>query len=133
VHLKPGQKGTKQLLARYGDRLICVRYRYDAEREKWFKTEELLVEERNWQPPRPRFAHDQIVGLRVAFTDVAGRDRVEQAGGTWNPERRVWQLRYDRVVALGLKSRIVDEPASNTGYPSPRGEQLHADAPTASR
>jgi hypothetical protein len=133
VHLKPGQKGTKQLLARYGDRLICVRYRYDAEREKWFKTEELLVEERNWQPPRPRFAHDQIVGLRVAFTDVAGRDRVEQAGGTWNPERRVWQLRYDRVVALGLKSRIVDEPASNTGCPPSRGEQLHADAPTASR
>jgi hypothetical protein len=28
LHLKPGQKGTKQLLAQYGDRLICVRYRY---------------------------------------------------------------------------------------------------------
>jgi len=27
LHLKPGQKGTKQLLAQYGDRLICVRYR----------------------------------------------------------------------------------------------------------
>ncbi len=27
VH-EPGQKGTKQLLAQYGDRLICVRYRY---------------------------------------------------------------------------------------------------------
>jgi hypothetical protein len=39
--------------------------------------------------------------LRVAFADVAVRDRVKQAGGTWNPERRVWQLRYDRVVALG--------------------------------
>ena len=43
---------------------------------------------------RPRFAHDQIVGLRVAFADVALRDRVKQAGGIWNPERRVWQLRY---------------------------------------
>ncbi|MGH7551901.1 MAG: hypothetical protein ACREMQ_02610 [Longimicrobiales bacterium] len=30
LHLKPGEKGTKQLLAQYGDRLICVRYRYDA-------------------------------------------------------------------------------------------------------
>jgi hypothetical protein len=124
LHLKPGQKGTKQLLAQYGDRLICVRYRYDAE---------LLVEERNWQPPRPRFAHDQIVGLGVAFTDVAVRDRVKQAGGTWNPERRVWQLRHDRVVALGLKTRIVDEPASNTGCSPSRGEHLHADAWTASR
>ncbi len=35
-----------------------------------------------WQPPRPRFANDQIVGLRVAFADVAVRDRVKQAGGT---------------------------------------------------
>jgi len=133
LHLKPGQKGTKQLLAQYGDRLICVRYRYDAERKKRFKTVELLVEERNWQPPRPRFAHDQIVGLRVAFTDVAVRDRVKQAGGTWNPERRVWQLRYDRAVALGLQTRIVGEPASNTGCPPSRREHLHADARAASR
>ena len=27
--LKPGQRGTKQLVAEYGDRLVCVRYRYD--------------------------------------------------------------------------------------------------------
>jgi hypothetical protein len=87
LHLKPGQKGTM----------------------KRFRTVELLVAERDWQPPRPRFVHDQIVGLRVAFNDVAGRDRVKQAGGTWNPERRVWQLRYDRVTALGLNGRIVDE------------------------
>jgi len=79
-------------------------------------------------PPRPRFAHGQIVGLRVAFADVAVRDRVKQAGGTWNPERRVWQLRYDRVGALGLNGRIVDEPASNSGCQGSSGENLHADA-----
>jgi len=128
LHLKPGQKGTKQLLAQYGDRLICVRYRYDAQRKKRIKTVELLVAERDWEPPRPRFAHDQIVGVRVAFADVAIRDRVKQAGGTWNPERRVWQLRYDRVIALALHTRIVDEPASNSGCPGSGGENLHADA-----
>jgi hypothetical protein len=88
---------------------------------------ELLVAERDWEPPRPRFAHDQIVGLRVAFADVAVRDQVKQAEGTWNPERRVWQLRYDRVVALGLHSRIVDDSASNSRCPSSSGENLHAD------
>jgi len=133
LHLKPGQKGTKQLLAQYGDRLICVRYRYDAQRKKRLKTVELLGAERDWEPPRPRFAHDQIVGLRVAFADVALRDRVKQAGGTWNPKRRVWQLRYDHVVALGLTSRIVDEPASNSGCPRSSGENLHADARAPSR
>ena len=133
LHLKPGQKGTKQLLAQYGDRLICVRYRYDAQRKKRFKTVELLVAERDWEPPGPRFAHDQLVGLRVAFADVAVRDRVKQAGGTWNPERRVWQLRYDRVVALGLNSRIVDEPASNSGCSGSSREHLHEDARAPSR
>jgi hypothetical protein len=27
LNLEPGQKGTKQLLTQYGDRLVCVRYR----------------------------------------------------------------------------------------------------------
>ena len=73
--------GTKQLLAQYGDRLICVRYRYDARRKKRFKTVEILVAERDWEPPRPRFAQDQIVGLCVAFAEVAVRDRLKQAVG----------------------------------------------------
>ena len=124
---------AKQLLAQYGDRLICVRYRYDAQRKKRLKTVELVVAERDWEPPQPRFAQDQIVGLRVVFADMAVRDRVKQAGGTWNPERRVWQLRYDRVVALGLKSRIVDEPASNSGCPGASAQNLHADARVPSR
>ncbi len=32
-HFNPGHRGTKQLLAQYGDRLVCVRYRYDAQRK----------------------------------------------------------------------------------------------------
>ena len=133
LHLKPGQKGTKQLLAQYGDRLICVRYRYDAQRKKRFKTVEILVAERDWEPPRPRFADDQIVALRVAFVDVAIRDRVKQAGGTWNPQRRIWLLRYDRVLELGLNSRIVAEPASKSGCPGASGGNLDADPRTPSR
>ena len=115
LHLKPGQKGTKQLLAQYGDRLICVRYRYDAQRKKRLKTVELLVAERDWEPQRPRFAHDQIVALRVPFADVAVRGRVKEAGGTWNPQRRVWELRYDRAIALGLEDRIVPDAGSERG------------------
>jgi hypothetical protein len=59
-----------------------VRYRYDAQRKKRFKTVELLGAKGDWEPPRPRFAHDPIVGLRVAFADVGVRNRVKQAGGT---------------------------------------------------
>jgi hypothetical protein len=109
LHLKPGQKGTKQLVAQYGDRLLCVRYRYDAGSGKRFKTVELLVSERDWSPPRPRLAPDQLVWLRVPFADAVDRGRVKQAGGAWHPEHKLWQLRYDRVVALGRTRRIVAE------------------------
>jgi hypothetical protein len=132
LHLKPGQNGTKRLLAQYGDRLICVRYRYDAKCKKRLKTVELLVAERDWEPPRPRLAPDHVVGLRVVFADTAVRDRVKRAGGTWNPERRVWQLRYDRVVELGLTSRIVQERVSNRRCSEPSRGHLDTNALDAS-
>ena len=81
LHLKPGQKGTKQLLALDGDRLICVRYRYDPQRQKRLKTVELLGAERDWEPPRPLYADNQIVGVSIALAEVAGRERAKQAGG----------------------------------------------------
>jgi hypothetical protein len=94
---------------------------------------EIIVAERDWEPSRRRTPADHIVALRIAFDDVAVRARVKQAGGTWNPERKVWQLRYDRVVALGLNNRVVEEPASNSGCSESGGENLHADARTPSR
>ena len=48
--LKPGQRGTKKLCAEYGERLLCVRYRYDEERRKRPKTVELEVDEVDWEP-----------------------------------------------------------------------------------
>lgn len=50
LKLKPGQRGTKKLQALYGDRLVCVRYRYDAEQGRRLKTIELIVEEKEWSP-----------------------------------------------------------------------------------
>jgi hypothetical protein len=52
VTLQPGQKGTKKLLAQYGEQLVCVRYRYDATRQRRLKTVELVVEETPWRPAR---------------------------------------------------------------------------------
>lgn len=48
--LKPGQRGTKKLLAKYGDRLICVRYRYDEQAKKRYKTVELIEDKQDWSP-----------------------------------------------------------------------------------
>ena len=109
LHLKPGQRGTNLLLAQYGDRLVCVRYRYDAQRRKRFKTVELIVAERDWLPPAPRFADDAPVAARVDLAEVELRQRVKHADGKSNLDRKVWELRYADVVALTREARIVDE------------------------
>ncbi len=93
-----------------------MRYRYDAQRKKRFKTVELIIVERDWDPPAPRFADAAMVGVRVGFAEVELRQQVKQAGGKWNGSRKVWELRYDQVVALKLEGRIVEAEASNSRY-----------------
>ena len=48
--IKPGQKGTQGLVGKYGDQLVCVRYRYDKLRQKRYKTVELIIDEQDWVP-----------------------------------------------------------------------------------
>jgi len=119
--LTPGQKGTKKFLDRYGEHLVCVRYRYDEQRRKRFTTVEIIVEESGWSPPEK----PEIVGLRVEFQETDLQRRVRQAGGKWNSAKRVWEIHYDQAVALGLKKRIVKlevsdirhHQVSNTRHP----------------
>jgi hypothetical protein len=106
--LVPGQRGAQRLLAEYGDQLVCVRYRYDEQRQKRYKTIELIIDESDWRPPE-RLAGSRIVGLRIEWRETDLRKQVKQAGGKWNPDKRVWEMRYDRAKALGWEARIVEE------------------------
>ncbi len=107
--LAPGHRGAKQLLARYGDQLMCVRYRYDEQLQKRFETVELIVEESDWRPQAKSKAGEQIVSIRVAVAERDIRAQVKRAGGIWQRDRQVWDLRYDQVVTFGLEGRIVTE------------------------
>lgn len=40
------------------------------------------------------------------FQEVALQRRVESAGGRWNPVRRLWELRPDQALKLGLREWI---------------------------
>jgi hypothetical protein len=61
LKLKHGQKGTKKLLAIYGEDLVCVRYRYDFDTRMRIKTAEIVVERKSWTPPALQFGADEIV------------------------------------------------------------------------
>jgi hypothetical protein len=47
---RPGQHGTREHVEKYGDKLICVRYRYDAATQRRYKTIEIIVDEAPWAP-----------------------------------------------------------------------------------
>ncbi|MFP5349237.1 MAG: hypothetical protein ACLGHO_05290 [Gammaproteobacteria bacterium] len=120
---RPGQRGTRKLVALYGERLVCVRYRYDAASGTRCKTVELIVDQAPWTPlpshPRalkPKIETDGIddlegttpqhVGVKVFFREHALRDRVKAAGGLWSQAEKLWRLPYRTAVSLGLEHRI---------------------------
>jgi len=107
--LAPGQNGTKKLLATYGERLVCVRYRYDAERQVRHKTVEIIVETAPWKPRARnlRPAATDLVGVRIGFAEAALREQIKRAGGIWRPRQRLWEIDRQTVRELNLYDRVI--------------------------
>ncbi len=116
--LKPGQKGTKELLTRFGPSLLYVRYRYDEDSRENVKTVELIVQrnsrEGEVQCPGSRTpgarearAASRRVALRIGWQERGLQQQVKSAGGRWDPNRRVWMLQKDAAERLDLMRRVV--------------------------
>ena len=108
LNLKPGQRGTKHLVERYGDSLLYVRYRYDPDRGLRLKTVEIVVEVKPWRP-RARFGEEDIVKVMVAYSEQDLRVRLKAAGGKWDPENKLWQVRYGSIRGTELECRIFED------------------------
>jgi hypothetical protein len=86
--LRPGQNGTRKLVAKYGARLVAVRYRYDSQRGVRLKTVELVEEEQPWEPEAlPGCKPGTLVGIRIGFHEQGLRESIKAAGAIWLPER----------------------------------------------
>ena len=115
--LKPGQKGTKRLTDKYGDDLVCVRYRYDAESRQRLKTVELVVERSDWIPPPPRYAADSLVPLHIEGYEKELQAKAKAAGGRWNPEKQLWFVQYGKIIGTQLEKHIQVDEKDNDGKP----------------
>ena len=117
--LKPGQPGTRKLVEQYADRLVCVRYRYDALKRRRYTTAEIIVDESDWDPMPSATARRELVPLRIAVHEVKLREKVKAAGGRWDPEHRVWHLPMEQVLQLGLGGRVANAGAGAPPAPAP--------------
>jgi len=103
-HLKPGQKGTRRLVEKYGDALLCVRYRYDEKRGIRLKTVEIVVDEK---PDRlPRYKDVDIVKVLVNFEETELREQLRSMRARWDSESKVWFVPYRLIRGTQLESRI---------------------------
>lgn len=105
---RPGQAGTKKYVQRYGERLVCVRYLYDADAGRRHKTIELIVETVPWEP-RIRAARrrdEGMVAVRIAFSESDLRERAKRLGAIWRPQHRLWEMRWLDAKRLGIVDRV---------------------------
>lgn len=86
---KSRAEGAKRLTDQYGDALVCVRFRYDAETRQRLKTVELTVEKGRLHSPS-RYAADSLVPLHIEGYEKELRVQAKAAGGRWNPEKQLW-------------------------------------------
>lgn len=77
--MKPGDPGTRRQLERWGNDLLCVRYRYDEERHERMTTVEIVVER---GVRAPRVDPDHKVGVRRRYEETDLRHRVREAGSS---------------------------------------------------
>ena len=58
--LKPGDCGTKKLHKRFGEQVVCVRYRRDLVNNRRYTTIELVVDESPIEAVRARFQRHEL-------------------------------------------------------------------------
>ena len=72
---------------------------------------ELIIEETDWTSEPGKGAWNAIVGVRVEVAERTLQRNVKAAGGKWNAAKQVWELPYEKAVALGLHDRICEQSA----------------------
>lgn len=108
---RPGQAGTKKFIERYGEQLVCVRYRYDPDRGFRHKTVELIVETVPWTPRRrrPRRRDEEMVAVRIGYGETDLRERAKRLGALWRPNHKLWEMRWLDAKHLGIADRVAPD------------------------
>ncbi len=101
--LTPGAPGTLRWLRVHGARLVCVRYRVDAQEKTRITTVELVVA----TAPLVHREHPATsVHVWIARHERALRQRAVALGARWDENMQLWCLPLGVACALGLRQRV---------------------------
>ena len=98
--IDPQAPGARRWAAAYGDKLVCVRYRLDPQRQRRLTTVEIVVDE------GPTL-NSVRVGVRVIWGEKELARTVRAAGGSWDPASKLWMMTLGQARSLGLVDRII--------------------------
>jgi len=81
LNLRAGENGTKKLVEKYGEKLICVRYRHDEALGMRYKTVELIEESGYWEGGAPMLkakmpASTDRFGVRIGYEETVIREKL---------------------------------------------------------
>lgn len=107
--IRAGQPGTKKMVEKYGEKLLYIRYRYDTEKKVKYKTVELVEESGIYKSTLSRKKGNKIVELKIEYHEEELRSQIKEAGGKWNHEKKVWELKYKEVKKMCIEDRIKDK------------------------
>ncbi|MCK5147165.1 hypothetical protein KAR48_10450 [bacterium] len=104
---RPGEPGTIKLQRIYGDDLVCVRYKYDYKKKKRYKTIELLVDEKDWEPcSTDQYCYKRVY-IKIGSHEMELQKNIKAAGAIWNAEKKAWKLAVQVVRDMDIEDRIV--------------------------
>jgi hypothetical protein len=109
LKLKPGQKGTKTLVEKYGDALVCIRYRYDEATRTRIKSVELIVETKQLPPSKKFDKENSLVPVQITFGEKNLGKLARAVGGWWDPDVKLWYIRYGNIKGTELENHIVTD------------------------
>ena len=109
--LRPGDPGTKKYVKTYGNELVCVRYRYDDEKQMRYTTVELIIES---GPQKGRTTHeapktkDGNVYLKISPDEDALIEQIKLFGAEWDENRKLWKISQTTIDELNLSDRVIN-------------------------
>ena len=106
--LTAGMPGTKKLVEKFGEKLICVRYKYDAGKKIKYKTVELIVDQGFWEPDECLGRRSRKVFVKINYSETELRMRIKAAGGRWERDKKLWEIEYKKLKPMGMEDRICD-------------------------